>query len=402
MKITVVGMGPGGHQWLNAAARQAIMRADICIGAARLLALLPADCTATRLAAIMPEEIMRQIKEYHGAGEFCLLFSGDSGFYSGAKKLLPLLSGYNVEILPGISSLQLLAARLARPWQDWHLASAHGRACNAVALVRGHAETFFLTGGKQTARRIYADLAAAGLGACPAVVGERLGNEDERIHSGTVEELASCNYDSLAVLLVENPAPRLAVSGGFPDEAFLRGAAPMTKSEVRAVILSKLRLNSGDTVFDVGAGTGSVAVEAALAVRQGQVYAIESKPEACGLIQENARRFCAANITVVQGTAPQVLCGLPAPKAAFIGGSGGKLPQILAELLKLNPTVRLVISAVTLETLSAATAALAELPVAKVEIVQVAVSRARQLGGHHLLTAQNPVFLISGVGSHER
>jgi len=400
MKITIIGAGPGGPQWMSHIAYETLQRADICIGAQRLLEYLPGDIAAIRCEATTPEEIARLIMQQRQAEQICILVSGDAGFYSVAKKLLPLLQGYEVSVFPGISSMQMLAAALGRPWQDWHLASAHGRDCNAAVLVRDHAETFFLTGGEHTVRRICRDLYEAGFGGYQAVVGCRLGGAGEAIYADKVETLAGRDHDPLAVLLVKNPQPRRLASCGFADDRFIRGEAPMTKSEVRAIALSKLCLNIDDTVYDVGAGTGSLAVEAALLVRCGRVYAIERSEDNCRLIEDNARRFAAANLMLVAAEAPAAFSGLPAPDAAFIGGSGGKLPQILAELLRLNPTVKLVISAVTLETLSAATATMKELPITEVEIVQVAVSRARVMGGHHLLLAQNPVFLISGVGKN--
>ena len=131
----------------------------------------------------------------------------------------------------------------------------------------------------------------------------------------------------------------------------------MTKSEVRSVILSKLRLCEGDIVYDVGAGTGSVSVEAALANGRGHVYAFEREAEGCGLIRENARKLGAANVTVLEGAAPASFAGLPVPDAAFIGGSGGALEDILRALLSMNPAVRIVATAVSLETLSAASSA---------------------------------------------
>lgn len=400
MKITIIGMGSGEPGSMSQAAADALRQADFCIGATRLLAALPAQYTVPRQAATAPEEIVQLIASRTEAGRICLLMSGDPGFYSGAARLLPLLQNHEVEVLPGISSPQLLAARLKRPWQDWWLASAHGRDCQAPLLVRDHAETFFLTGGEQTAQAICRSLREAGFGDCQATVGEYLGGENERIHHASVAELAGQGFASLAVLLVENPRPRDLCSSGLPDDAFIRGATPMTKSEVRAVILSKLRLNAADIVYDVGAGTGSVAVEAALLVREGQVFAIEREAEGCRLITENARRFQAYNLRLAAGEAPQAFAGLPRPDAAFIGGSGGRLREIVQQLLALNPALRLVISAVTLETLAEATAFLSALPIAETEVVQIAVSRAKAIGGHHLMTAQNPVFIISGEGKN--
>lgn len=398
MNITLLGAGTGVPESLTLTAQNVLLDADAILGAARLQSALPKGTRAEYAAATDPDEILAWIDAHPTVHTLCILLSGDPGFYSGARRLLPRLSAHTTTVLPGISSVQALAARLGRPWQNWKLASAHGRDCQAALLVRDHAETFFLTGGAQA---LCQTLCEAGFSALTGIVGERLGGADERLVSGTLASLAAQPFDPLSVLLVENPNPRKRRTPGFPDSAFCRGDVPMTKSEVRAAILAKLALEQDDVVFDVGAGTGSVAVEAALCVRSGQVYAIEREADACALIAENAVRFGAHNLTIVPGVAPDVLDALPAPDAAFLGGTGGTLLEILAVLLAKNPALRLVVSAVTLETLSAVTQAFATLPIREVEINQIAVTRAKEMGKHHLLCAQNPIFLVSGVGAND-
>lgn len=400
MDISIVGIGMGSVGTLTVEAKEAIHTAKVIIGAERLVYALPENSGAARYAAIKSDEIVQLIEANAQVESICVLMSGDVGFYSGAKKLLSLLTGYIVNVLPGISSVQYFAAKLRRPWQDWKLMSAHGKDCDAATLVHGNAETFFLTGGIWTVQALCAQLSNAGLGGCAVTAGENLGSAHERIKTGTATELAQLDFDELAVMLVENPAPRKVVSCGLPDDAFLRGDIPMTKSEVRSVILSKLRLRDTDIIYDVGAGTGSFAVEAALLARYGYVYAIEREPEGCRLIKGNAKKLGAYNLTCIEQEAPDAFEGLSAPDAAFIGGSGGRLNKILEQLLQMNPSIRLTISAVTLETLAEATMAFSRLPIRNVEIVQIAVSRAKHLGEHHLMMAQNPVFIISGVGEN--
>jgi precorrin-6B C5,15-methyltransferase / cobalt-precorrin-6B C5,C15-methyltransferase len=398
MRISIVGMGMGNLGTLTADTLEAIYKADILIGAERLLSAVPEDCRAERHSAIRPEDIMRFIDDDKQAKRVCVLMSGDVSFYSGAKKLLTLLDGYEVEVLPGISSMQYFAARLKRPWQDWKLISAHGINCCAAVYARDSAETFFLTGGELSVQALCAQLNEAGFGDLLVTVGESLGSADEAIYQDTASNLAQSVHGDLAVMLVDNPSPRTLASCGLPDDAFIRGDIPMTKSEVRSVILSKLRLHENDIVYDVGAGTGSVSIEAALLVKSGHVYAIEREEEGCNLIRENAKKLGGANLTCINGEAPDSLAELPAPDAVFIGGSGGFLDRILDDLLRLNPAVRLVVSTVTLETLAEATAAFSRLSITDVEIVQLAVSKAKLLGAHHLMMAQNPIFIISGVG----
>ena len=182
---------------------------------------------------------------------------------------------------------------------------------------------------------------------------------------------------------------------GWPDNAFLRGDVPMTKQEVRAAALAKLGVKPADTVWDVGAGTGSVSVELALAAPRGHVYAVECAPDACDLIRKNREKFRAYNLTLIEGRAPEALAALPAPDAVFIGGTKGSMAAVVDTVLAKNPDARICISAIALETMSAAVAALTARGLAA-EVAQIAVSRTRPAGQLHLLMANNPVFLITG------
>lgn len=181
---------------------------------------------------------------------------------------------------------------------------------------------------------------------------------------------------------------------GIPDNLFQRDKIPLTKEEVRVITLAKARLSPGQVVWDIGSGTGSLAIEAARLIGKGKVYAVEQDQKAVEVLRENIGRFGIDNIEVVEGRAPEVLGGLPEPQRVFIGGSGGTLGAIIKFLEKKMPRGgRLVINAVTLETLTAAFNALGE-PWGK-EIVQVVVARSTALGGYHLLQANNPVWIIA-------
>ena len=284
--ISLIGMGSGCPESLTAQGLAALQSAGLILGAKRLLEHLPAGCTDNCKAVYKPEEILACLAAQPDT-DTAVLYSGDTGFYSGAAKLLPLLRamGYSVRVLPGLSSVQLLAAAVGRPWQDWMLVSAHGRACDPVAEVLAHPQVFFLTGGGDTPATLCAKLTAAGLGAAHALVGENLGTPAEAIRFGLARELAEQSFAPLSVLLIEREALPSRRTPGLPDDAFIRGAVPMTKQEVRAAALAKLAVTPTDTLWDVGAGTGSVSVELALAAPAGQVYAVECDPEACALIQ---------------------------------------------------------------------------------------------------------------------
>lgn len=181
------------------------------------------------------------------------------------------------------------------------------------------------------------------------------------------------------------------------DEWFIRGEVPMTKSEVRAAAISKLELNPEAVLYDIGAGTGSVAVEASRLLPNGMVYAIEKKPEAVELIIANKKRFGADRVHVVQGTAPGAFLGLPRPTHAFIGGSSGGMGDILHILMEENPQIRVVINIIALESLGAVMEVLKTLGIDG-EIVSVQVSKAKKAGSFHLMQGQNPVYIISFGG----
>ena len=395
MRVTFLGLGGGEPESATVETWDALEDAEIVVGAGRLLDIVPENDAQRRYAAVGAEEIASLLAR-ETAENACVLLSGDTGFYSGTLALVPLLEAQGMEcrVLPGVSSVQLLASRLRRPWQDWTLCSAHGVNCDPVAaLMRGKA-TFFLTGGANTPATLCRELTEAGLGALRVTVGENLSYPHERIIETTAAEAAEGRFDALSVLLAEAlERPELPI-GGLADEVFARGSVPMTKQEIRAAIRSKLALRRNDTVWDVGAGTGSVSVELALTADEGRVYAVERDSEACALVEENRRRLGAWNLRVIKGAAPEALYELPKPDAVFVGGSGGKLREIFEAALAANPAVRLCVSAIALETLSTALGLCRELDM-EAEITQLAVSRTKTAGELHLLMANNPVFLIT-------
>lgn len=396
MNVTLIGMGSGQPENLTLQGLAALRQADLILGARRLLAVLPAGCTENRAAAYRPDEVA-ELLQTSGAENAVLVYSGDTGFYSGASSMMEKLEalGVRARVLPGLSSIQLLAAALGRPWQGWNLVSAHGRTCDPVAECMQGRPTFFLTGGSEDPATLCAQLAAEGFGDVQAVVGQCLGTPEEKLFRGSVKELAAGRFNSLSVLLVEAAEVLPRRAPGLPDEAFERGDVPMTKQEVRAAVLAKLAVRPEDILWDVGAGTGSVSVELALAAPRGRVYAVECRPEGCALIKANREKFRTRNLVLVEGLAPDALSDLPAPDAVFIGGSKGSLAAIVDAALDKNPDARICVSAIALESLSAAVAALT----AKgrtVQVSQIAVSRARAVGGLHLMMAQNPIYLITG------
>ena len=417
-KVTIIGAGPGNPDLLSRAALDAIDIADVVIGAHRALAGIDVPPDVVRCELVKTADILAALTDAASWQRAVVVMTGDVGLFSGARRLVEALSGdaqVDVRVIPGISSASYLAARLARPWQDWRFASAHGVACDIVAEAERAGELFLVTSGGEDPSRLSGELVQAGFGDARVTVAERLSYPDERITCATASEIAGQTFDDLNVMLIEfavgagspagSSASRAAssrwpyASSGIPDELFIRGDVPMTKQEVRAVALAKLRLTATDTVWDVGAGTGSVSIEAALVARAGSVWAVERNAAGVRLIRENADAFGCGNVHAVPGVAPEALAKLPVPDAGFVGGSAGELPSIVEAALEKNSQVRLCVPCVTVETLTEACALLSGSRFKGFEACQVSAARAEAVGSHHLMKAQNPVFLVSARGA---
>lgn len=408
LQISLVGIGMGNTKLFTGEAREAIGQAKAVCGAKRLLAaadtLIAPD--AEKREAYLPADLLPYIYSCRERkiGRIAILFSGDTGFYSGAEAVYKALQEEvrlgklqaGITICPGISSLSYLAARAGKSWQDAKIVSTHGREADVTAYVRSEENVFLIVSGRSDLIRIGEELEAAGLSGVELTIGYQLSYKEERIWHGTPEVCRTLKDDGLYACLIENPgAQGETLAPGVPDRWFVRGRVPMTKEEIRWLSLCRLGLKSQSVFYDIGSGTGSIAVEAALRSKQLRVYAVEHGEEACGLIAENASRAGVKNLVVVKGEAPECLGELPVPTHAFIGGSGGRLREILLALREKNPNVRVVLNAVSLETVAEVVALWKELLICEEEITQIAVSRAKKAGSHHLMQAENPIYVIS-------
>ncbi|MCL2883658.1 MAG: precorrin-6y C5,15-methyltransferase (decarboxylating) subunit CbiE [Coriobacteriia bacterium] len=391
-KLYIIGFGPGEENQVTECAEQALSVSE------RLLCLKRSAGFGDDLRRWNLPELLEELKANTAPATTALLVSGDCGFYSIAKTVVRDYSQlYDIELIPGISSIQYFSARLKVAYDDAKIVSLHGRSGNIVAQVAYQKKLFALTGGQNSVRHICQELFKHGLGNVLVSVGERLSYAQERITKGSAAELSAHDFDELSVVYIENPKakdPYLPLK----DSDFLRNDVPMTKEEVRWVSLAKLGVCPGDTVYDIGAGTGSVSVELARAASEGCVYAIESKAEACALAQANLKRHGAFNLRVIKGLAPEALADLPAPDKAFIGGSSGRFDQIVETVLEKNPAARIVANAVTLQTLHEAMECFAKNCMTEIEAVCLNVARSKKAGGYDMMVAQNPVYIISALG----
>lgn len=409
LRITLAGAGMGAAAGLTREAEAAIRNADILLGAQRLLR--DHSPRVEKRAMYRAEEIipyLRELQEQSGGVEelkVVILFSGDSGFYSGCGLLQRALEEEmaagrlraDIRVMPGVSSVSYLAACTGESYQDAAVYSMHGkRLLHLAAKLRRHQKTYLLMSGVKDVNRLGELLMEAGMTDCRVVAGCGLSYPDQQIRELTPEECCYLTEEGLYTCLVKNPnAKPRRLTHGIPDEAFIRDRVPMTKEEVREVSICKLRLHEGAVVYDIGSGTGSVAAEMAGLSDDIAVYAVEQKPEARSLLQENMEKLRLENVHVTEGEAPEALAGLPPATHAFIGGSGGRLREILTALYEVNPHMRVVINAVSLETISELKEMLSLYPVCHEEIVQLQVSRTRQAGRYHLMQAENPVWICA-------
>lgn len=390
--IAIIGIGMSPDTVTQEGSR-AILEAQVLLGAKRMVRYYE-NLGKTIFPEYVPDRVKAAI-EGTNAERFAVLVSGDVGFYSAAQGLMPALSHFAVRLIPGISSMGYFFSRLGLPWQNAAPISCHGRTANFVDTVRRNALTFALTGGNVP--ELAEQLCQAKLENVKTSVGENLGLPQERIFICTAGELKTKEVGSLAVLAVENPRWDDRCPVGLPDDRFIRGKVPMTKSEIRSAIAAKLALRPDSICADLGAGTGSVTVEMALSVWKGHVYAADRNEEAVELIRENCRNFHIGNVTPILGDNLTVLETLPALDAAFIGGSGGEMKQLVTMLYQKNPHVRIVISAIAPETVTDAMDALSAIGI-EPEVVQLSCAQGKRAGRLHLMLAQNPIYIISGGG----
>lgn len=409
LNITLAGVGMGSQASLTKEVEQAIKEADIILGAKRMI-----DIYEPRLEKkpyYMAGDIIPYLKKLQGNDTFyedknvVILFSGDSGFYSGCQSLYRSLraeteSGAldaDISIMPGISSIAYLAACTGESYQDAEICSIHGRKqANLADIIRNNSKTFMLMSGVNDINSLGQLLLDVGLNQCIVIAGYELSYENQEIMALTPIECVELKKEGLYTCLIKNPnAGDRRLTHGKADSEFIRDKVPMTKEEVREVSICKLRLTDKSLVYDIGSGTGSIAMEMAGLSPDLKVYAIERKPEAVALIKKNKEKFKLDNIEVIEAEAPEGLDELPKPTHVFIGGSGGNLNEILNTLYSMNDSMRIVITAVSLETIARIKEILSAYPIANEDIVELQVNRSKVIGKYHMMQAENPVWICS-------
>ena len=416
--LQVIGIGPGRPEWLPPAISELVKNCEILIGGSRALELFP-DFAGRRYTlsgnlASSVEVIRSALLEKKMVG---VLVSGDPGFFSFLPRLKREFPEERIDVHPGISSLQFAFARAELPWQEATFASVHGRELSVLPQVITH-PTAVLTGGENTPQKIaqlYLDR-----GSNPIIsIGNALAYPEEFWATMDAMQLAQETTLLKNAIVILHPAggqdsdPSFNQAGnqhpqslkystkkapgsrlGIPDEEFLRGKVPMTKSEIRVQVLAKAQISKQDCVVDIGAGTGSISIEAAGLASEGVVYAIEHNPEAQELILANQHKFDVSNLRLIRGAAPNVFPELPPVDVCIIGGSNGRL----AEILKTLPLVeggRIVITAVTIETVAQGLKFLTDFNYQDIDTVSIQAVRWKAVQDLHMAQALNPIFIIS-------
>ena len=418
LDIVLAGIGMGASNQRTVELEKRLSETDYLFGAQRMLEGLHARKKSypyylTRDILPCLEEIQ---KRESGKQNITILFSGDTGFFSGAEKMYQALQGLkntSVRLLPGISTMSALSAKCGTRWQDAMILSTHGTAkeqwkTELLFGTRRGRKLFFITSGPEDVQEIGKLLQEQGLSENYEIkLGYQLSYENESLMEITAAEAEKIREPGLyAGFLIPVREGRNSTSAqitpGFGDDTFVRGQVPMTKEEVREISICKLHLTEAAVVYDVGSGTGSIAMEVAALSPRIQVYAIECQDEAITLIQKNREARGAFNVQVVQAMAPEGMENLPAPTHAFIGGSKGNLRNILSEIYQKNPRARIVMNAISLESIAQMQELMKEWPVTDLEITTVSVSKAKKAGAYHLMQAANPVTIFSFMFREEQ
>lgn len=393
-EIWVVGITDQGAASLSPEARELVARATLLCGGERHLAFFREHPAERFVIRANLGELVERLRR--ATGLIVVLASGDPGWYGIGPFLVERLGQERVRILPNLSSVQLASARLGLSWHDAVQVSAHGRPLASIlGAVLQASKAVILTDDRNTPAVIARALLEAGDDDALADVFEHLGGSRERHLAGRLSDLIDQSFAPLNLLVVRHDQAPRRFPLGVPDEAFASRNGLITKAEVRVVSLARLRLHERAILWDVGAGCGSVAIEAAGLLRHGQVFAIERDLEQVGFLQENRRRFRAGNVVVVPGEAPAILSDLPDPDAVFVGGSGGQLAGIVeVAMSRLRPGGRIVLNLVGLEHLAQLLGP--ERPSDwSIEVSQVSIARSATTAGLTRLAALNPVYVVS-------
>lgn len=406
-RIHIIGVGSDGLAGLTARARELLLAAEVVFGPEAILALLPELKAERRPLGGDLQEATAQLAALLGQKRLAVVAGGDPLFYGVARYLCDRLGKEAFEVLPHVSSMQMAFARVKETWEEAYLTNLATHPLEAVLDRVRIAETVGLfTSEREGPREVARELMARGLDYFRAYVCENLGGPDERVSQGDLAEIAEMEFGPLNVLILvrkpgrpDRPAhPVRFRRFGNPDDIFAQSrpkSGLITQAEVRALALAQLAIQPGAVVWDIGAGSGSVAIEAAQLSEPGRVYAVEQDAADYHLILANAETFGVTNLEAVHGTAPGVFTELPPPDAIFAGGDGREVARLIdAAWMRLRAGGRMVIHVATLDHLSSTYAELRKVA-GRVDALLVNVARGVEQLESLRFEALNPTFLLT-------
>jgi precorrin-6Y C5,15-methyltransferase (decarboxylating) len=403
--VQVVGWGMSPED-LTPKVREIIRKAQVLVAGRRLLAYFPAHPAKQIILGKDPESTLAQLPALAAKLRVVVLASGDPNFYGVGPLVVKVLGADRVVIHPNVTAVQAACARLKLAWQDATIISLHGRTWAALetALNRATEKLVIYTDPEHTPAAVARFLLSRGYSEARLCVLEDLGQAAERLTWLSPKEAREREFSPLNIVVILPGVEAASAAAarieplhlGLPEEALAHQAGLITKAEVRAVVLAGLALYPGLTLWDVGAGCGSVGLEASLLIPGGQIIAVEQDEGRAAQVRANAAKFGVRNLRVVCGCAPECLASLPAPQRVFLGGGGRNIKEILAAVMgRLDRGGRVVLTAARLETLETARSVLTQAGW-EVEITQLQVSRSQPLAGGIFMQALNPVWIVTG------
>ncbi|MER3447708.1 MAG: cobalamin biosynthesis protein CbiE [Candidatus Dadabacteria bacterium] len=406
-KVYIIGIGDDGRRSLSASVLEIVERAEILFGGERHLSFFPGVSSQKITVKSNLSDVVKIISNNLDKKRMVVLASGDPLFYGIAKYLMSKIPKEHFEVIPNVSSMQIAFARVKESWDDAVLASIHAKPIESLLDIVDKAKKIgVFTDDKNTPSRIADFLLKNGLSGFKVYICENLGGEDERVTEAELGDLIHMEFSPLNVLILVKKEEEFKVEPtrswtiGIADEEFFQRTPQkglITKQEIRVISLSKMNIRSRSVIWDIGAGSGSVSIEAALIAKSGMVYAIEKNPEDIENIKKNIEKFGVQNLKVICGIAPDCLDEIEdRPDSVFIGGSSGNMREIIAKCAEvLKSGGKIVINAVTIENLHEATSGLKGCNLT-FDATLISVARSKELIGLTRFDALNPVFVISG------
>lgn len=428
--LILAGAGMGDGDSLTEEVKEAVKNADAIFGAKRILESLGCAQNKEKYSLFRAEDVIDIILAHPEYKKNVILFSGDSGFYSGARSFLKYLEdkyerlkqfgekelrsvnigGVNfiISVLPGISSVSALAAKLGESYEDAGIYSLHGRFSkenlNEILWnIKYQEKAFVLFSGAQDVNSLARGMKELEIEG-EITLGINLSSKEEEIVTLSLDEAMGIERSGSIIGFIRNLSPqgRMLIPY-FMDQDFLRDNTPITKEVIRHESIRRLQLREGDLVFDIGGGTGSVAIEIGSLHPTLRVLSVEKKKERVEILKQNIENHHMDNVKVIEGDASEILrenidemlAGKTKPDAVFVGGSGGQLGEIVRLISQLGEGIRFVVNAVTLETIQETEKVLEEFEPKNRRAVQIGVSNLTDVGDYHMFRAENPVMIYS-------